>query len=187
MNAEPVNTRKTPTAVWAITPNGAKLARRIASKVSDTDVYLSENLPVNADISSIQFNRLSEVVTTCFHDYRQHIFIMATGIVVRVIAPLLRHKMNDPAVVVLDESGKWAISLVSGHLGGANRLAGDIARLIGATCAGYRCACHGGRSFNRKPGVYQNREHGLSHAKRCGVPRSRSADQGPDTRFIVVE
>ena len=56
---------------------------------------------------------------------------MAAGIVVRTIAPLLKDKKTDPAVVVLDEQGKFAVSLVSGHLGGANELAREIARHLG--------------------------------------------------------
>jgi cobalt-precorrin 5A hydrolase/precorrin-3B C17-methyltransferase len=59
------------------------------------------------------------------------IFIMASGIVVRTIAPLLKDKKSDPAVVVLDEQGKFAVSLVSGHLGGANELAKKIAAFLG--------------------------------------------------------
>ena len=57
---------------------------------------------------------------------------MASGIVVRAIAPLLTHKKSDPAVVVLDDRGEHAISLLSGHWGGANALADEIARRIGA-------------------------------------------------------
>ncbi len=49
--------------------------------------------------------------------------IMATGIVVRIIAPLLEGKDTDPAVVVMDDAGKFAVSLLSGHIGGANELA----------------------------------------------------------------
>jgi cobalt-precorrin 5A hydrolase / precorrin-3B C17-methyltransferase len=59
------------------------------------------------------------------------VFIMASGIVVRTIAPLLKDKRTDPAVIVLDEKGEHAVSLVSGHLGGANALAKEIARLVG--------------------------------------------------------
>ncbi|MHB8844997.1 MAG: precorrin-3B C(17)-methyltransferase [Nitrospirota bacterium] len=59
------------------------------------------------------------------------VFIMASGIVVRTIAQLLKDKKTDPAVVVLDEAGKHAISLVGGHLGGANELAKEIAGFLG--------------------------------------------------------
>lgn len=60
------------------------------------------------------------------------IFVGATGIAVRSIAPLLAGKTKDPAVLVVDELGKFAISLVSGHLGGANELCARVARGIGA-------------------------------------------------------
>lgn len=58
--------------------------------------------------------------------------VMAAGIVVRTIAPLLEDKKTDPAVIVIDEKGKYVISLLSGHLGGANELARKIAAHIGA-------------------------------------------------------
>ncbi len=57
---------------------------------------------------------------------------MATGIVVRAIAGVVKDKFTDPAVVVVDEKGKFAISLLSGHVGGANRLALKVASIIGA-------------------------------------------------------
>ncbi|MDO4344282.1 MAG: cobalt-precorrin 5A hydrolase [Eubacteriales bacterium] len=60
------------------------------------------------------------------------VFIGAAGIAVRSIAPFLEHKSKDPAVVVMDEKGVFAISLLSGHLGGANELAGVLANLTGA-------------------------------------------------------
>lgn len=59
------------------------------------------------------------------------IFIMAAGIVVRTVAPLIKDKKSDPAVIVLDENGRYASSLLSGHLGGANALAREIADILG--------------------------------------------------------
>ncbi len=132
MNSEPRTPPKTSTAVWAITPNGAKLAEKIVSKVSDTYVFLSEKLQVFDSDRLISFNDLAEALSHRFHLYRKHIFIMATGIVVRLLVPHIRHKTRDPAVVVLDESGQWVISLLSGHMGGANRFAREIAEIIGA-------------------------------------------------------
>ena len=60
------------------------------------------------------------------------VFCCAAGIAVRAIAPHVRSKTTDPAVVVVDELGRFAIPILSGHLGGANLLAEDIGRAIGA-------------------------------------------------------
>ena len=75
---------------------------------------------------------LRELVGKLWRDYEGFVFIMAAGIVVRVIAPLLAGKETDPAVVVMDDAGKFAISLLSGHLGGANELASRCAFVTGA-------------------------------------------------------
>jgi cobalt-precorrin 5A hydrolase len=80
-------------------------------------------------MGAVGYDRLGVLVPVLWRQFKALIFIMATGIVVRQIAPLLKHKTLDPAVVVLDERGKFVISLVSGHLGGANRLAETIARI----------------------------------------------------------
>ncbi len=61
------------------------------------------------------------------------LFIGACGIAVRLIAPYIRDKKTDPAVMVMDEQGKFVISLLSGHLGGANELTELIAQTVGAT------------------------------------------------------
>lgn len=70
-------------------------------------------------------------VQTDFAVYDGLVFIMAAGIAVRMLAPLLKDKTSDPAVVVLDQQGRYAVSLLSGHLGGANALARQIAAELG--------------------------------------------------------
>jgi cobalt-precorrin 5A hydrolase len=95
-----------------------------------------------------RFEKLGPAVAEQFSVCRAHIFFMATGIVVRTIAPLLAHKTIDPAVVVVDDRASWAISLVSGHLGGANQLATAVAERLGA-----RAVITTATDVNHKPSV----------------------------------
>ena len=67
-----------------------------------------------------------------FADSDALVFIGATGIAVRAIAPHVRDKFSDPAVVSVDEAGQFAVPLLSGHVGGANDLAREVAAAIGA-------------------------------------------------------
>ncbi len=101
--------------IFFITLNGRRLAERL------TGLY--------PDARAMKFS--SEAVSEAWHKGRGLIFIMASGIVVRTIAPLIKDKKTDPAVVVLDEKGRFAISLLSGHLGGANEMARQIAGFLG--------------------------------------------------------
>lgn len=84
-----------------------------------------------AGILSLE-SSLADWTAEAFPNNDALVFVGACGIAVRAAAPHLRDKTVDPAVVVVDETGKYAISLLSGHLGGANDLAAEIAELIGA-------------------------------------------------------
>ena len=117
-------------AIVAITEGGARLARRIAAEAGAGEVYLPERLR-KADNGHYFADSLAAVLPGLFSRYRGLVCIMATGIVVRLLAPHLRGKAVDPAVVVLDEAGQFVISLLSGHLGGGNELARELAELIG--------------------------------------------------------
>lgn len=68
-----------------------------------------------------------------FNEYDAIIAVMASGILIRTIAPLIESKLTDPAVINIDDNGKFVISTLSGHLGGANELTNKIADLINAT------------------------------------------------------
>jgi cobalt-precorrin 5A hydrolase len=121
-------------ALWVLTPNGLTLGRTLQDALPQTDLYLSERLAASGPPpGATPFRRLTDALARQFHRYRGHLFIMATGIVVRALAPLITHKTEDPAVVVLDEHGRFVISLLSGHIGGANRLTTFLAEAIGAT------------------------------------------------------
>ncbi len=103
-------------AYFYLTGEGEALARRLAA-AHPGDLYGKENFKAQ--------------LKNAFGRYEELICIMATGIVVRILAPLIVHKTSDPAVVVLDQRGQYAISLLSGHLGGANDLAREMAFLCG--------------------------------------------------------
>lgn len=116
------------TAIYALTNKGGKTGRLIADHL-EADLYLPRDYA--ATHGAIPFDRIMQLVEQQFHRYSKHIFITAAGIAVRAIAPHMRSKTRDPAVVVLDQAGAYCISLLSGHLGGANELAERVARLTG--------------------------------------------------------
>ena len=105
-----------------ITENGARLANRICSGLESCTVL----------IKGRDFDKLFEAVAKNFSKYEALIFITATGIAVRMIVPHIVSKLNDPAVLVIDEAGRHVISLLSGHVGGANELTLKVAALIEA-------------------------------------------------------
>lgn len=74
-----------------------------------------------------QDKSLSEWTGSMFEQKRAMVFIGAAGIAVRAIAPFVRDKMTDPPVVAADEAGHFCIPLLSGHVGGANELAEQMA------------------------------------------------------------
>ena len=136
-------------AIFSLTKNGAFKALEIATALSEINININIFIPdkfknhINNDLNNINreqiiyfsSHQLSDVINDNFHQYSHHIFIMATGIVVRKIAPLIsdvnnihkNNKLNSPAVVCCDEKGDNVISLLSGHVGGANKLAKVIA------------------------------------------------------------
>ncbi len=109
------------TAIMAFSDRGEALANRIAESLPEAEVSRSGR-PLTAKEWTERF----------FDDVDALIFVGATGIAVRAIAPHIKSKAEDPAVIVVDERGLHAISLLSGHLGGANELTERIARSVGA-------------------------------------------------------
>ena len=76
---------------------------------------------------------LRPVIQRLFGDYQRLVLFMPVGAAVRLLAPYINDKHDDPAVVCVDDAGRFAVSLLSGHLGGADALAQEVARLLGAT------------------------------------------------------
>jgi len=116
------------TAVISVTENGNRISDIISQKF-ESDKYSFKKYPAE---NSVIFDSLSEITSKIFRSYEGIIFICAVGIAVRCIAPHIKSKLEDSAVVVVDENAKFCISLLSGHIGGANRLAEVIADITGA-------------------------------------------------------
>jgi len=119
-------------AIVAITSRGAELARRLGGMLPGVGVYLPEKFRCEDDCRYFD-QPLAVWLPGLFAEVEQLVCIMATGIVVRILGRELKGKDRDPAVVVMDEAGQFAISLLSGHLGGANDLVRMLATLCGAT------------------------------------------------------
>ena len=123
------------TALFALTEGGAHLVRRLAEAVEGGGtIYLPERLrgSVSAAHDIVYFARLADVIKTAFTRYDAMICVMATGIVVRMLASCVESKLYDPAVLVFDEAGRHGISLLSGHIGGANELTRKLCAAVGA-------------------------------------------------------
>ncbi|HIJ96999.1 MAG TPA: cobalt-precorrin 5A hydrolase [Desulfuromonadales bacterium] len=121
-------------AIIAITRGGAVLGNKIGDGIDGAELYVSSRYADQADQQATTFEaaELRGLIASLWKRYDGFILVMATGIVIRMIAPLLESKATDPAVVVMDDAGRYAISLLSGHLGGANELAGRCAAVTGA-------------------------------------------------------
>jgi cobalamin biosynthesis protein CbiG len=119
---------KAAAAVYALTQQGAFTASRLAARM-DVDLFVPSSLAPAKDAHT--FDSLRALVPQTFPLYRQHVFIAAVGLAVRCIAPHLKDKSIDPAIVALDHHGKFVVSLLSGHLDGANKLAREVADILG--------------------------------------------------------
>lgn len=124
-----------PYAVVAITKHGVAIARQLQSQLPDVDVYYPVKFAHGDEemraIHSFEGSVVAQM-PALFAAYQGIIGIFSLGAMVRVVAPLLRDKKTDPAIVVIDDRAKHVISVLSGHLGGANELTHRVARMLGA-------------------------------------------------------
>lgn len=119
-------------SVLAFSLTGEALADRLADHLSK----LPETEEIKTFVKSIHSpNSISENLgqwtEKYFHDSDALIYVSSCGIAVRAIAPFVKSKKTDPAVIVIDELGRNVISLLSGHIGGANELTAEIAKITG--------------------------------------------------------
>lgn len=108
-------------AFLTLTESGKILAEKISGKIGG-QIFSNGR----------DFENMKNFVAEIFTKFDAIIFICAAGIAVRMIAPHIVSKLSDPAVIVIDERGKNVVSLLSGHIGGANNLTLEIAKKISA-------------------------------------------------------
>jgi len=120
-------------AIHAVTRGALAVAARLAAALPGAELHVSERIAAAAPPGARPFPLpMKEAVERSFHAHRGHVFVVAIGAVVRMVAPLLRGKGEDPAVVCVDEAGRFAVAVLSGHRGGANTLAVRVAEALGA-------------------------------------------------------
>jgi cobalt-precorrin 5A hydrolase len=153
MSIEPtVNTTRTckigNIACIVITQSGLRMALQLrAALAAQVDIYASARVvrgieaerreapdddPVIAQIAYTVVDTVTDALARCWHGYDQLVLCLALGAAVRLIAPFLQDKRRDPGVVVIDDGGTFVVSVLSGHLGGANALAYEAARILKA-------------------------------------------------------
>ncbi|MDO4683794.1 MAG: cobalamin biosynthesis central domain-containing protein [Lautropia sp.] len=121
----------------AITKHATVLARRLAEALPQAHIVTSskfeavfEGLP--NPVTAYQ-GALKDSVGTLMAGFDQIVFFVSLGAVVRLIAPHLKSKEEDPGVIVVDDVGRYVIPMLSGHVGGANEWAERVAAILGAT------------------------------------------------------
>ena len=120
------------TVVLAITKNGVKIGQKLKELFPDWIIFApAKFLNENNDISWYS-EPTSEKIIELFKNSNALVCLFSLGAVIRLIAPYLKDKKTDPAVIVIDDKTNFVISVLSGHIGGANELTQEIAEKIGA-------------------------------------------------------
>ena len=138
MNAVPsVSAVDARVCIVAITKHGATQAAALARQLPQASICTSARFAgAFADVVNpvrAYEGALRDEIAPLFEGFDQLVFFVSLGAVVRLIAPHLKNKDIDPGVTVIDDAGQFVIPVLSGHVGGANAMAEQVAGLIGAT------------------------------------------------------
>lgn len=124
-------------ALVAITKHGAAQVADVAPRLPQAEVIVADKFAAVMAGLPNSVNRysgaLSAQIAALFSGYDQIVFFVSLGAVVRLIAPHLKSKDEDPGVLVVDDTAQFVIPVLSGHVGGANAYAEQLAALLGAT------------------------------------------------------
>ena len=118
-------------ALLSVTEQGRILSQKIANQLTEHEIQRF-CFYRHTDETAVSFQNIAQQTEILFPKFDALLFLCACGIAVRSIAPYLNSKASDPAVLVIDDTGKFVISLLSGHLGGANALTEIIAEKLHA-------------------------------------------------------
>jgi cobalt-precorrin 5A hydrolase len=119
-------------ALIAITKHGIGHARELKAALPGAELWVSEKQKDLAPDADGTFPSIKDFTAQAWAAYDGLVYVVSLGAVVRTIAPFLKGKDEDPAVVVVDDAKRFAISVLSGHVGGANALTEDVARALRA-------------------------------------------------------
>lgn len=117
-------------ALISLSAEGLNVAHRLTPHFCDVEIYVHNSVKEASEVR--RFSKVADLTRELFGRCRGLVYIMPSGVVVRAIAPLVEHKLKDPAVVVVDVLGRWAVSLLCGHEGGANLLTLSVANILEA-------------------------------------------------------
>jgi len=120
------------TSVIAITKNGVKIGQNLKKLFPEWSIFVPSKLS-NEDNEIIWYSEpTSEKIVELFNNSNALVCLFSLGAVIRLIAQHLKDKKTDPAVIVIDDKTKFVISVLSGHIGGANELTQEIAKKLGS-------------------------------------------------------
>ena len=119
-------------AILAITKNGIKMGLSLKKLFPDWKIFAPSKFSDNNEVIEWYNDSTSIKIVDLFKSNNALICLFSLGAVIRLIAPHIKDKKTDPAVIVIDDKAQFVISVLSGHLGGANELSNDIAQKINA-------------------------------------------------------
>ena len=120
-------------AVLAITKNGIDMSLRIKEHFSDFEIFAPVKFSNNNGKIQWYDESTTQKIVDLFKSNDGIVCLFSLGAVIRLLAPHIKDKKTDPAVIVIDDNANFVISVLSGHLGGANELSNEIAEKIGST------------------------------------------------------
>ncbi len=132
-----MNKTQTPRVVFvAITKHGVNQVAAMAATMPEADIMVAQKFTMLMSAVPNKVNAyegpLRAQMAGLFSNYHQIVFFVSLGAVVRLIAPHLKSKEEDPGVLVVDDAAQFVIPVLSGHIGGANAYAEQLAQLLGA-------------------------------------------------------